>query len=66
MKDRLPDSINTQDFAPLFERIEYEEKNFFITGRAGTGKSTFLLFYRQRTGKNLVVLAPTGSPRSTS
>ncbi|HPB67355.1 MAG: AAA family ATPase [Candidatus Omnitrophica bacterium] len=60
MKDRLPDSINTQDFVPLFERIEYEEKHFFITGRAGTGKSTFLLFYRQRTGKNLVVLAPTG------
>ena len=60
MREKLLDSIDTNDFNPLFERIEYEEKNFFITGRAGTGKSTFLLFYRQRTGKNLVVLAPTG------
>ncbi len=35
-------------------------KNIFITGRAGTGKSTLLSFFRENSEKKLVVLAPTG------
>jgi len=35
-------------------------RNVFITGRAGTGKSTLLEVYRSQTKKNIVVLAPTG------
>jgi hypothetical protein len=34
--------------------------NLFLTGEAGTGKSTLLQYFRQRTKKNVVVLAPTG------
>ncbi|MFA6434410.1 MAG: AAA family ATPase [Elusimicrobiales bacterium] len=34
--------------------------NVFITGKAGTGKSTLLQYFREHTHKNLVVLAPTG------
>lgn len=34
--------------------------NLFIAGRAGTGKSAFLDWYRKRTDRNVVVVAPTG------
>lgn len=34
--------------------------NVFITGRAGTGKSTLLSYLRANTEKNMVFLAPTG------
>ena len=32
----------------------------FLTGKAGTGKTTFLRTLKERTPKRLVVLAPTG------
>jgi ATP-dependent DNA helicase PIF1 len=35
-------------------------ENLFLTGEAGTGKSTLLKYFRQITEKNIVVLAPTG------
>jgi len=35
-------------------------KNVFITGKAGTGKSTLLAYFRANTKKKVVVLAPTG------
>lgn len=35
-------------------------ENVFITGEAGTGKSTLLQYFRRTTKKNVVVLAPTG------
>ena len=34
--------------------------SIFITGKAGTGKSTLLRKFRKETKKNIVVLAPTG------
>lgn len=37
-----------------------EGRNVFITGKAGTGKSTLLNYFREITNKNIVVLAPTG------
>ncbi len=36
------------------------DKNVFVTGRAGTGKSTLLDYFRSATGKEIAVLAPTG------
>ena len=40
--------------------VEHYQENLFITGRAGTGKSTLLSLLRNSTSKNAVVLAPTG------
>ena len=40
--------------------MEQTQKNLFLTGEAGTGKSTLLQYFRQTTKKNVVVLAPTG------
>ena len=52
------------DFNPEFQSaldmMEETDKNIFITGRAGTGKSTLLNYFRDNTKKNAVILAPTG------
>ena len=40
--------------------LENSHKSIFITGRAGTGKSTLLDYFRRNTHKKLAVLAPTG------
>lgn len=42
------------------EFILKTSENVFVTGKAGTGKTTFLHFIRQNTTKNTVVAAPTG------
>lgn len=47
-------------FREILERLETSRDNAFITGRAGTGKSTLLKFFREKTAKNIAVLAPTG------
>ena len=52
------------DFNPEFTRalsfMEDTQKNILITGRAGTGKSTLLNYFRDNTKKKVVILAPTG------
>lgn len=40
--------------------MENSSQNLFITGKAGTGKSTLLTYFRRHTKKKVVVLAPTG------
>ena len=50
----------TAEQAAVFERIEHSREHFFITGRAGTGKSTLLNHLAWHTSKTLVVCAPTG------
>jgi energy-coupling factor transporter ATP-binding protein EcfA2 len=44
----------------VFERIETTRDHIFVTGRAGTGKSTLLNHLSWHTSKQLVVCAPTG------
>jgi len=52
------------DFNPQFraaiELMENRKQSLFITGRAGTGKSTLLNYFQRTTAKRHVVLAPTG------
>ncbi|NOT73641.1 MAG: AAA family ATPase [Cyclobacteriaceae bacterium] len=40
--------------------MEFTSDSLFLTGRAGTGKSTLLNYFRKNTVKKHVVLAPTG------
>lgn len=42
------------------ELLENSRNNIFISGRAGTGKSTLLRLFKETTKKQIVVLAPTG------
>lgn len=44
----------------LFDYIEESENNIFVTGRAGTGKSTLLSYLIENTKKKVAVCAPTG------
>lgn len=57
MKTRI--EIN-DDFKYALELLEHTSKHIFITGKAGTGKSTLLNHFRGVTAKKAVVLAPTG------
>ncbi len=43
-----------------YEYVQYTNRNIFLTGKAGTGKTTFLRSLKERTQKRMVVVAPTG------
>ena len=43
-----------------FDYVRNTHKNIFLTGKAGTGKTTFLHKIKEETPKRMVVVAPTG------
>ncbi len=47
-------------FRHALQLMEHSDQSLFITGRAGTGKSTLLSHFCARTKKKPVILAPTG------
>ncbi len=49
-----------ENFRAALSLMEDTDKNIFITGKAGTGKSTLLSYFCRTTEKQPVVLAPTG------
>ena len=49
-----------KEFQDALNLIQYTRQSVFLTGKAGTGKSTFLKYVCQTTKKKFVVLAPTG------
>jgi ATP-dependent DNA helicase PIF1 len=51
--------LNPQ-FQQALELMEGTQRHVFVTGRAGTGKSTLLTCFLGKTRKRAVVLAPTG------
>ncbi len=55
----LPPVILNDDFQHVLDELE-KGTSMFITGRAGTGKSTLLKLFKKTTRKKVVVLAPTG------
>lgn len=56
-----PTKIELNDqFKKALDAMENTDKNIFVTGRAGTGKSTLLNYFRSITKKKVAVLAPTG------
>jgi len=48
------------EFQKALMVMEDTSRHVFITGKAGTGKSTLLEYFRQNTRKEVAVLAPTG------
>jgi hypothetical protein len=50
----------TEQFTQAFYTLEHTDTNLFVTGKAGTGKSTFLEYFRKKTAKKAAVVAPTG------
>ena len=52
--------LDNLEFQQALQIIQYTRRSLFLTGKAGTGKSTFLRYICQNTKKKHVVLAPTG------
>lgn len=50
----------TNEFSKTLKILENTSESIFITGKAGTGKSTLLKEFTSKTKKNYVVVAPTG------
>lgn len=56
MQDIIWDNVSRDAYSLMDQTSE----TFFLTGRAGTGKSTLLNYFRTHTSKKHIVLAPTG------
>ncbi len=51
---------SSKPFQEALNLVQYTQHSVFLTGKAGTGKSTFLKYVTSTTKKKYVVLAPTG------
>ncbi|HEX2970067.1 MAG TPA: helix-turn-helix domain-containing protein [Bacteroidales bacterium] len=52
--------IPNPDLQLAFDFVSFTNRNIFLTGKAGTGKTTFLHELKKNLPKRMVVLAPTG------
>lgn len=52
--------LNNLELQNALQIIQYTHRSLFLTGKAGTGKSTFLRYISHTTKKKHVILAPTG------
>ena len=59
-KHKQPQIEINEQFRHALDIMEGSNRSIFITGRAGTGKSTLLNYFRHTTQKKVAVLAPTG------
>ena len=57
--NKVPLELN-DGFKYALDVLEKSSLSMFLTGKAGTGKSTLLQLFRSTTRKKMVVLAPTG------
>ena len=60
LKHKQPSIELNEQFKRALDLTEHTSKNIFVTGRAGTGKSTLLEYFRHTTKKKVAILAPTG------
>src|SRR5271157_2439431 len=51
---------HTEEFDLAYRFVNETNLNLFLTGKAGTGKTTFLKYLRENSFKKMVVAAPTG------
>ena len=51
---------DNQEWQQALQIIQYTRRSLFLTGKAGTGKSTFLRYVSETVKKKHVILAPTG------
>lgn len=52
--------LDNPEFENVWNLVSHTSRSIFMTGKAGTGKSTFLKYITSHTKKKFVVLAPTG------
>jgi hypothetical protein len=54
------ESATNQDLQLAFDFVKQTNRNIFLTGKAGTGKTTFLHDLKKSSPKRMIVVAPTG------
>ena len=52
--------LSNQLFQLAVRFVNQTDKHLFVTGKAGTGKTTFLRYIKENTFKKMIVVAPTG------
>ena len=52
--------LDNKEWQDALQIVNYTRRSLFLTGKAGTGKSTFLRYVAEHTKKKNVILAPTG------
>jgi len=62
MPETITDTLDTSNsiFQKAVSFVRDTEENLFLTGKAGTGKTTFLKYIRTQTRKQSAIVAPTG------
>lgn len=60
MKTEIQIDLDNKEFQEALQIIKFTRRSLFLTGKAGTGKSTFLRYVRDNIKKKIIVLAPTG------
>ena len=58
--DNIKLDKDNAEFNYAAEFVRHTDKLVYLTGKAGTGKTTFLKYIKATTNKNTVILAPTG------
>ncbi|HEV2479789.1 MAG TPA: helix-turn-helix domain-containing protein [Puia sp.] len=56
----MSSDANNKEFALAVQFVTQTARPMFLTGRAGTGKTTFLRYIRENSFKKMAVVAPTG------
>lgn len=59
MASFIPDTTN-EIFQLAIQLVNQSNRNIFLTGKAGTGKTTFLKYIRHNCPKQIAIVAPTG------
>ena len=60
MEDNFVIDTENKEFQDALSLVRYTSQSIFLTGKAGTGKSTFLRYVCEHVKKKHIVLAPTG------
>lgn len=58
--DNITLDETNEEFKSALEFVSHTDKTVYLTGKAGTGKTTFLKYLRETTSKKTIILAPTG------
>lgn len=58
--------LDNPELQNALQIIQFTRRSLFLTGKAGTGKSTFLRYIAANTKKKHIILAPTGILRPST
>lgn len=58
--DNMQIDMDNQELQRALQIVRFTHNSLFLTGKAGTGKSTFLRYIAAHTKKKRIILAPTG------